>query len=116
MIEFKFEVDPCPEILPLLKDFRRVQISRFPIFAWVSSARSVNFVDSRYDFADVNNTKDLRRIVGRLEISNNDNGSVTYSLYSPNILNKRFRKNTPEANTQQTTDAKKAFKLLRDFV
>ena len=67
MLEFKFEVQPSPEIMMLLKDFRKTQVSRFPVSVECTHPNRIRFIDSRYDFADPNNDRgDVRSVIGWL--------------------------------------------------
>jgi hypothetical protein len=118
MLEFKFEVQPSPEIMALLKEFRKTQVSRFPVIVEGVTPDYARFIDSRYDFTDPNeDKKDSRRIIGSVELMRVDaEQRCVYVVSSPNIRNNRYRKGSVDSHRQVTADAKKALKIVRDNV
>lgn len=90
----------------LLKDFRRVQVSRFPLEAhcW---QKSIRFFDSRFT------KKDLAAFV---EVNEDGNGNELFILTSRLITNDRFVRGNERRNQKQTKDPKKLLRYMREYV
>lgn len=90
----------------VLKDFRRVQVSRFPIIA---SCRqdSIRFVDSRFPAATA---------IAHLDVEVNDEDKEYFCLESRLIINDRFVRGNERRNQKHTKDPKKLLRYMRDYV
>lgn len=98
------------EVLKLVREFRRVQVSRFPIdvyFEPEGNTGAVKFVDSRFA-----NTTSL----GRLHSETDDKGDWVWVLTSRSIVNDRFVRNNDRRHQKQTKDTKKMLRYLRDYI
>ena len=104
----------APEALTsLLKEFRRVQVSRFPIdvvYRYNSSALA--FVDSRFPTESASYLK----VAGLLTWRVDDEGKNVYEVTSRLIANSKFNPGKVEHHTKTTNDAKKALKFMRDYI
>jgi hypothetical protein len=100
------------EINPILKDlvtqFRRIQVSRFPLIVR-NSGHSVTFVDSRF----VNEDRWQERVVAELFIDKSDDKQMLV-LESKLIVNQRFT--ATRKHQKQTKDTKKMLKYLQTYV
>jgi hypothetical protein len=89
-----------------LQEFRRVQVSRFPITA-SCIGRTVRFYDSRFS-----NSKMLAEV----SVGTNDKNEEYFCLESRLILNDRFVRGNDRRNQKQTKDPKKLLRYMRDYV
>lgn len=98
------------EVIKLVREFRRVQVSRFPIevyFEHEGNAGAVRFVDSRFS---------PKTSVGRLHAETDDKGEFVWVLTSKAILNERFVRGNDRRHQKQTKDPKKMLRYLRDYI
>lgn len=116
MLNLKLEDDTCTEIKTLLADFRRVQVSRFPIDVLTASnsADRICFVDSR--FAS-NVVVHYKRCLAVLETNGRDDkGRKNFVLRSRLITNPKYSEHNDDYHSRETTDLKKMAKFLREYV
>jgi hypothetical protein len=104
----------APEALTsLVKEFRRVQVSRFPIDVRYSpNTGAIVFVDSRFPSDSTN----YHKIVGLLFERLDDKGKNIYDITSRLISNSKFNPGKAEHHTKTTNDVKKAVKFMRDYL
>lgn len=98
------------EVLNLVREFRRVQVSRFPInveFSPEGNAGAVRFMDSRFS---------SRHSLGRLHAETDDKGDYVWVLTSRLINNERFVRGNDRKHQKQTKDPKKVLRYLRDYI
>ena len=101
------------ELVSLLKEFRRVQVSRFPIdVRYCPNNNAIAFVDSRFPTESVN----YQKIVGLLYCRLDNEGKTIYEITSRLISNSKFNPGKVEHHTKTTNDAKKAIKFMRDYL
>ena len=105
------------ELEQLLTDFRRVQVSRFPIDVQINQAgQMVAFVDSRFpvDAFSFNRNK----VLGMLYFDGYDkkSGKKMFTVESRLIQNDKYSTRSSEYYTKTSSDVKKVAKLLRDFI
>lgn len=101
------------ELVNLVKEFRRVQVSRFPIDVRYSpNTGAIVFVDSRFP---VDSTS-YHKIAGLLVLDVNEEGKNTYEITSRLISNSKFNPGKVEHHTKTTNDVKKAVKFMRDYL
>lgn len=114
MLELDINHDLIPEVGELLRDFRKAQVSRYPILVQSSNDHKLYFFDSRHRFDDKSG------LIGYLETFTGevqgDKSCMMYSVYSKFIRNERRRKHTSEYNIKTTHDIKKALKMLKDYI
>lgn len=115
MLNLQFKENTCDEIKSLLTDFRRVQVSRFPIdvVATDNDNNRIVFVDSRFP----TNTVHYKRNLAVLEANTvDDKGRKIYVLRSRLIKNEKYAQHNDDYHSRETTDRKKLSKFLRDYV
>lgn len=100
-------------LLDLLKEFRRVQVSRFPIdVVYKPNNDSLAFVDSRFPTVSTR----YQNVAGLLLWKKDDKGKNIYEITSRLISNSNFNPGKVEHHTKTTNDAKKAIKFMRDYI
>ena len=101
------DVDVCesPELVELVRDFRRVQVSRFPLDVWFRQ-HSVVFTDSR--FKEDNE-------VSRVYRDFNAKGRPFWVFDCRLIHNDRFANHNPRRHQKHSDDIKKMLKHLRTY-
>lgn len=97
-----------PDLVGLVKDFRRVQVSRFPIDAEFRDA-AVVFFDSRFP-------RNEKAEVGRIYRDYDKNGKRFWVVDSRLIDNTRFARDNPRKHQKLTADIKKVLKYTREYV
>lgn len=104
----------APEALTnLLKEFRRVQVSRFPIdVVYKYNNSALVFIDSRFP----TDTTNYHKVAGLLIWKTDDVGKNIYEITSRLIANSKFNPGKVEYHTKTTNDPKKAVKFLRDYI
>jgi hypothetical protein len=115
MLNLQFKEHTCDEIKSLLTDFRRVQVSRFPIdvVATDNDNNRIYFVDSRFPTSVVTYKKNL----AVLETNGvDDKGRRVYVLRGRLIKNEKYAEHNDDYHSRETTDIKKLSKFLRDYV
>jgi hypothetical protein len=115
MLNLMLSPDTCEEIKSLLTDFRRVQVSRFPIEVKSASAdaNTIVFMDSRFP-VDVIHWK---RNLAVLQLNGRDDkGRRIFILHSRLIENEKYSEHNDDYHSRETTDIKKMAKFLRDYV
>ena len=103
------------EIEDLLVDFRRVQVSRFPIETNINQGGGmVAFVDSRFP----TDAFDRGRVLAMLYYDGDDkkSGKKIFTVESRLIQNDKYSSRNSEYYTKSSSDVKKVAKLLRDYV
>ena len=90
----------------ILHDFRRVQVSRFPIKV-ACIGRMVRFFDSRFPNG---------RQLAALSVETNDKDEEYFCLESRLITNDRFVRGNDRRNQKHTKDPKKLLRYMRDVV
>lgn len=115
MLNLILNPDTCEEIKSLLADFRRVQVSRFPIEvkAAASDSNVIAFVDSRFP----TNTVHFKRNLAVLRTNGvDDKGRKSFVLQSRLISNEKYSEFNDDYRSRETTDIKKMAKFLREYV
>lgn len=102
-----------PIFTQLIADFRRTQVSRFPINVTArNNGALVLFEDSRFP---AKNTK-VEFIVGTLRDAGLDkNSKQTYEVRSRLINNEKFAAHNDDYYSRTTNDPKKVSKFLKDY-
>lgn len=115
MLNLQLQENTCDEIKSLLMDFRRVQVSRFPIDVEASDNDNniIYFVDSRFPTVLIHYTKNLAVLETN---SVDDKGRRVYVLRSRLIKNEKYAAHNDDYHSRETTDIKKLSKFLRDYV
>ena len=90
----------------VIKDFRRVQVSRFPIEVHFRETY-VKFYDSR--FTD-------KKPVAVVEVNKDDKGDEVFILTSRLILNDRFVRGNDRRTQKHTKDPKKLLRYMREYI
>lgn len=99
-----------PQIMGLLTQFRRIQISLFPLIVTKAGTEQVNFYDSRFP----TNGDGAKKAVAKLWIDTNSKGDGVFVIESKTIDNPRFR-NERRAR-KMTGDPAKMLKYLKTYV
>lgn len=101
-----------PRIKQLVTEFRKVQVSRFPINVYpMGDGEGVRFVDSRFP-----THKSVKDYVLAMLYLKNGVGGDTLTIESRLISNDKYASYNEEYYTKTTKDTKKMFKLMRDFI
>ena len=102
-----------PIFTQLIADFRRTQVSRFPITVTARNFGSlIVFEDSRFP---AKNTK-VHNIVGTLRDCGLDkNSKQTYEVRSRLINNEKYAQHNDDYYSRTTNDPKKVSKFLKDY-
>jgi len=115
MLNLNLNENVRPELVKLITEFRRAQVSRFPINvdATTDAKDLIRFVDSRLPMDSWN----PKYLLARLEVSDTDkNGNPVYKLSSRLIENEKYSSRNKEYHTKATNDLKKLLKLLKEYV
>ena len=99
-----------PRYVQLLSDFRRTQISRFPVEVRVINAEFISFVDSRFPVA-LNASANVRNSLGSV-YSDNDKIVVESRL----IENEKYSMHNSEFHTRKTQDIRKVLKYMKEYL
>lgn len=115
MLNLMLLEDTCVEIKNLLTDFRRVQVSRFPIDvkAAANDPNVISFVDSRFPTDRVHYKRNLAVLTTN---GVDDKGRRSLVLRSRLITNEKYSEYNDDYRSRETTDIKKMAKFLRDYV
>jgi hypothetical protein len=102
-----------PIFTQLIADFRRTQVSRFPInVTSINHGGMIIFEDSRFPSK---NTK-VNNIVGTLRDAGLDkNNKQTYEVRSRLINNEKYAHHNDDYHSRTTNDPKKVGKFLKDY-
>ena len=115
MLTLNIRDDLHPILKQLLADFRRVQVSRFPIIVeqhWDENG-AVKFVDSRFP----TDTWRKDRVLAWIGVEGMDKkGRPGLVLYSRLIENEKFSDTSEGYRKRQTSDPKKMLGYLRQYV
>jgi hypothetical protein len=112
MLVIKNEVD-FPHFKYLVNEFRRVQVSRFPIEVVVSNEGMViGFVDSRFPTDRFN----VSNMLAMLYVESNTNEKPTITIESRLINNEKFARHNDKFCTRSTHDLKKMFKYMKEYI
>jgi hypothetical protein len=95
------------ESLKLIQDFRRVQVSRFPIDVYFIDHNVVKFMDSRFPHA---------KRIAELSRQVDEKANLYWCLESRLIINDRFVRDNDRRHQKHTKDPKKMLRYLRDYV
>jgi hypothetical protein len=115
MLNLKLNDKVSPTIVSILTEFRRSQVSRFPIEveAHENDACKVRFVDSRFP----NNSWRLHNVLAKLDIVDYDkHNKPVFQITCRLINNEKYVSYNELYNTKETSDPKKLLKLLKDYV
>ena len=113
MINIK-DPDTIPAIFkPMLTEFRRVQVSRFPIdVEGMDDSSTIRFVDSRFPNAGWRYYNTL----AMLSVKGSDaKGKPLIVMTSRLISNEKYTRSNADYHTRTTSDPKKVVKWLRDY-
>lgn len=103
-----------PIFTQLIADFRRTQVSRFPInvSARMADGSLIVFEDSRFP----SRTTRVENIVGTLRDAGLDkNNKQLYEVRSRLINNEKYAQHNDDYYSRTTNDPKKAAKFLKDY-
>jgi hypothetical protein len=99
-----------PKLMDLLTQFRRIQVSLFPIKAMKTTSEHVSFYDSRFPIGGIEG----RKSVAQLWIDRNNKNEEVFVIHSKDIYNPRFR--NERRNRNITKDPAKMLKYLKTYV
>jgi hypothetical protein len=99
-----------PRYAQLLADFRRTQISRFPVEVRVISSEFVAFVDSRFPVSR-NASASVRNRIGSV-YSDGDKIVVESRL----IQNEKYNMHNTDYHTRKTQDIRKVLKYMKEYL
>jgi hypothetical protein len=95
----------------LLTNFRRTQVSRFPIEVLIKHENSMVFVDSRFPVAH-HEMSNVQKILG--SVWSDDKGRVV--VESRLIQNEKYNMHNTEYHTRKTQDPRKALKYMKEYL
>jgi hypothetical protein len=111
MLVLKDEVD-FPQFKHLVNEFRRVQVSRFPIEVVVSNeGMMIGFVDSRFPTDRFN----VSNMLAMLYVESVEE-KPTITIESRLINNEKFARHNDKFRTRSTHDLKKMFKYMKEYI
>jgi hypothetical protein len=99
-----------PRYVQLLADFRRTQISRFPVEVRVINAEFVAFVDSRFPVSP-NASAGVRNSIGSV-YSDGDKIVIESRL----IQNEKYNMHNTDYHTRKTQDIRKVLKYMKEYL
>ena len=99
-----------PRYVQLLTDFRRTQISRFPVEIRVINSEFVAFVDSRFPVSP-NASANVRNSIGSV-YSDGDKIVIESRL----IQNEKYNMHNTDYHTRKTQDIRKVLKYMKDYL
>jgi hypothetical protein len=99
-----------PRYVQLLTDFRRTQISRFPVEVRVINSEFVAFVDSRFPVS-LNASANVRNSIGSV-YSDGDKIVIESRL----IQNEKYNMHNTDYHTRKTQDIRKVLKYMKDYL
>jgi len=103
------------ELEELLTDFRRIQVSRFPIDVMVNTTgQTIAFNDSRYPTDAFHKSKSLALLY--FDGHDKKTNKKIFTVESRLIQNDRYSPRSSEYYTKSSSDVKKVAKMLRDYV
>jgi hypothetical protein len=111
------QTNPLPTIIQgLVTEFRRVQVSRFPIDVEASAGSSqVRFVDSR--FVGRGNGWHITNTLAMLNMNGFDkSGKPLIKMTSKRISNEKYSAHNSEYHTRVSSDPKKVLKWMKDYI
>jgi hypothetical protein len=111
------QTNPLPTIIQgLVTEFRRVQVSRFPIDVEASAGSSqVRFVDSR--FAGRGHGWHITNTLAILNMNGFDkNSKPLVKMTSKRITNEKYSAHNSEYHTRVSSDPKKVLKWMKDYI
>jgi hypothetical protein len=111
------QTNPLPTIIQgLVTEFRRVQVSRFPIDVEASAGSSqVRFVDSR--FAGRGHGWHITNTLAILNMNGFDkNSKPLIKMTSKRITNDKYSAHNSEYHTRVSSDPKKVLKWMKDYI
>lgn len=100
------------ELQALVKKFRKVQVSRFPVVAIVIG-RTIKFTDSRLPAVTHSNNK---QYLASVWTGRNDHGEKEFWIESRLIKNTKYKEWKSEFTRKHTKDAKKFFKSMTEYI
>jgi hypothetical protein len=109
------QTNPLPTVIQgLVTDFRRVQVSRFPIDVEASAGSSqVRFVDSRF----AQGSWRVEKVLAILHMNGFDkSGKPLIKMMSKRINNEKYSMHNPEYHTRISSDPKKVLKWMKDYI
>ena len=109
------QTNPLPTVIQgLVTEFRRVQVSRFPIDVEASGGSSqVRFVDSRF----AKDSWRMEKVLAILHMNGFDkNGKPTIKMVSKRITNEKYSHHNSEYHTRVSSDPKKVLKWMKDYI
>lgn len=102
-----------PQIKHLINEFRRVQVSRFPIEVVVQNGGNlVGFVDSRFPTDRFN----VANMLAMLYVKDEHDGKTTLTIESRLINNEKYAMHNEMYKTKSTHDVKKMFRYMKDYI
>ena len=112
MLVIKNEID-FPQLKQLVNEFRRVQVSRFPIEVVTDdgSGMMVGFVDSRFP-TDRFNVSNMLAMLYVESLGEKPNIVIESRL----IENEKFARHNDKFRTRSTHDLKKMFKYMKEYI
>ena len=111
MLDIKGEII-CPQYKQLLAEFRRGQVSRFPIEVIANGeGKLIGFVDSRFPTDRFN----VERMVAMVYIKE-DGENPTFTIESRLIKNDKYSTHNSDYHTKSTKDLKKMLKFMREYI
>jgi hypothetical protein len=99
-----------PRYVQLLADFRRTQISRFPVEVRVINAEFISFVDSRFPVSP-NASAGVRNSIGSV-YSDGDKIVIESRL----IQNEKYNMHNTDYHTRKTQDIRKVLKYMKEYL
>jgi hypothetical protein len=115
MLVLNIRDDLDPTLKQILTDYRRVQVSRFPIIVeqHPDTNCSIRFVDSRFPI----DTWRKDRLLAWVGVNGKDDkGRTNLVIYSRMVRNEKFGNASEGFHERQTADPKKMLGFLRKYV
>ena len=111
MLVLKNEVE-FPQLKHLINEFRRVQVSRFPIeVVAITDGNTLGFVDSRFPTDRFN----VSNMLAMLYVES-EGEKPTLTIESRLIKNDKYATHNDKYRTRSTHDIKKMFKYMKEYI
>lgn len=106
--------DTRPALKQLLVDFRRVQVSRFPIEVKQNpvAPNTIFFYDSRF----MKESFDSNAVITRMDVYTNDKGRETFRIRGRLISNDKYKITHKMHDARETTNPKVMFKWMKEYI
>lgn len=107
-----------PAIKNLVMEFRRTQVSRFPIdvVATEGLPHVFSFIDSRFPLTSSSSATRKNSLAIIQKVGTDEKGRPELKITGRLITNDKYSSGSDDYYTRMTTDVKKMFKFMKDYI